>query len=679
MGRPWPRLCVFFVAVAVLATACGTSDTGAGTATTSTAIKAEAPTTTEAAPAARAASDTVREGATAPTVSAGDDATPQTPSGSDSGQDREAVPTTAAAPGETPAAGAEGERDSRDDEPSTASEPDETTVPEPPAESDSADVEENKAPTPTDAIVSQDVAIGETIRLHVGPSFADPDGDPLRYEASSSDESVVAASVSGGTVTITGVGAGAATVTVTAHDPRGLSVDQSFDVTARNVVVSVEISGATTLTSIGETSNLSLTAAMSDGSRQTVEDALVQWQSSDPWVASVSEGLVTAVGGGIATVTAGYEQQTADVLVSARIAVEGPRTVRVVYAVPADREFRSDYHDAIQHAILDVQSWYRHQLDGLTFSFYGSIPERCRMPEPDGFFGRENWRKVVEGVQHCAPVEAGTSTFVWIVYADVLDECDTPGYGELGAGGGGLTIVPRQDLEGLIGKQGLMFCGPEGPYDAPLGRWTGGIAHELGHAFSLPHPPGCDEGLPTCDTGALLQNGYESYPNTYLRFDDKETLLRSAFIDGSPLGASTVPAGHRIAVRGTVVDPGGAHVEGVRVSLSVEPFWSWAQADVDGTFEITLSEDASGSATVSVHAGQAADCRWLGYHAPGGLTTVRDAATTVPVSTDGATEIRIELPARPDELCGAPRSLRGTVVESDGTPARGLGLTAFEN
>ena len=706
MSRPWPRLCVFFVAVAVMATACGTSDTDAGAATTltttaaetPTTTAAETPTTTEAAPAARAASDTVREGATAPTVSAGDDATPQTPSGSDPGEDREAVPATAAAPGETPEAAAEGERDSRDDgpstasepdettapeppsdEPSTASEPDETTVPEPPAESDSADVEENRAPTPTYAIDSQDVAIGETMRLHAGPYFADPDGDPLRYEAVSSDESVVAASVSGGTVTITGVGAGAATVTVTAHDPSGLSVEQSFDVTARNLVVSVEVSGATTLTSIGETSNLSLTATMTDGSRRTVEDALVRWGSSDVMVVTVSEGTLTAVGGGIATVTAGYEQQTADVTVSVRIAVEGPRTVRVVYAVPSDREFRADYHDAIQHAILDVQSWYRRQLDGLTFSFYSAIPERCRMTEPDGFFGRENWRKVVEGVQHCAPVEAGTSTFVWIVYADVLDECDTPGEGELGRGGAGLTIVARQDLEGLIGKQGLMFCGPEGPYDAPLGRWTGGIAHELGHAFSLPHPPGCDEGLLTCDIRALLQNGYEIYPDTYLRFDDKETLLRSAFIDGAPLSARDATAGRRAVVRGTVVDPDGAPVEGVRLSLSVEPFWSWTQTDTDGTFEITLPEDASGSATVSMHAGHAADCRWLGYHAPGGLTAARDAATMLPVSTDGATEIRIELPARPDELCGAPTSLRGTVVESDGTPARGLGLTAFNN
>ena len=32
-----------------------------------------------------------------------------------------------------------------------------------------------------------------------------------------------------------------------------------------------------------------------------------------------------------------------------------------------------------------------------------------------------------------------------------------------------------------------------------LGRWIGGLAHELGHALGLLHPPGCEEGLASCD------------------------------------------------------------------------------------------------------------------------------------------------------------------------------------
>ena len=37
---------------------------------------------------------------------------------------------------------------------------------------------------------------------------------------------------------------------------------------------------------------------------------------------------------------------------------------------------------------------------------------------------------------------------------------------------------------------------------------------------------------------------------------------------------------------------------GVRVSLSLEPFWNWAQTDVDGTFEVSLPAAASGAAVV---------------------------------------------------------------------------------
>ena len=60
--------------------------------------------------------------------------------------------------------------------------------------------------------------------------------------------------------------------------------------------------------------------------------------------------------------------------------------------------------------------------------------------------------------------------------------------------------------------------------------WIGGLAHELGHAFGLPHPPGCDEGWNGCDADALMWAGYAyDYPDTYLTEADKLTLLGSPF------------------------------------------------------------------------------------------------------------------------------------------------------
>ena len=204
--------------------------------------------------------------------------------------------------------------------------------------------------------------------------------------------------------------------------------------------------------------------------------------------------------------------------------------VRVLYAAPRDREFRSDYSQGIQNALVDFQFWLRRELEGRTFSLSSITPEQCRLSENANFYSRgDAWDKVLSGVQHCAPVRGDTSVFAWVIYVDVEEACDEPQ--ELGAGGPGLTILPRWDLEGLANPGPYTEC-DEGPYDGHLGRWTGGLGHELGHAFGLPHPPGCDEDSPTCDIDALMWLGYVSYPNTYLRDDEKAILLASPFIGG---------------------------------------------------------------------------------------------------------------------------------------------------
>jgi hypothetical protein len=82
-------------------------------------------------------------------------------------------------------------------------------------------------------------------------------------------------------------------------------------------------------------------------------------------------------------------------------------------------------------------------------------------------------------------------------------------------------------MDGLVGARYFDDCGIE--YVFPPNRYVGGLGHELGHAFGLSHPPGCDQGLPTCDYNALMWAGYAAYPNTYLRPDEKSILLASEF------------------------------------------------------------------------------------------------------------------------------------------------------
>jgi hypothetical protein len=58
----------------------------------------------------------------------------------------------------------------------------------------------------------------------------------------------------------------------------------------------------------------------------------------------------------------------------------------------------------------------------------------------------------------------------------------------------------------------------------------GGLAHELGHTFGLPHPVPCPGGS---SDSAEMCLGYITYPNTYLLPADKAILDASPFL--SPL------------------------------------------------------------------------------------------------------------------------------------------------
>ncbi|WP_423930432.1 hypothetical protein [Candidatus Palauibacter sp.] len=151
------------------------------------------------------------------------------------------------------------------------------------------------------------------------------------------------------------------------------------------------------------------------------------------------------------------------------------------------------------------------------------------MAEDHAFFLNQSTKAwlafaVSNAVKDCADIADG-SYHAWVVYTDLMEPCG-PVYG-LGRGGNSNAWLGAWDLVGLTDPE-YSHCGQRiyGP-----NRWIGGLAHEMGHAFGLPHPPGCDEGLSTCDHGALMATGYADWPNTYLRDDEKEVLLEGRFMN----------------------------------------------------------------------------------------------------------------------------------------------------
>ena len=114
-----------------------------------------------------------------------------------------------------------------------------------------------------------------------------------------------------------------------------------------------------------------------------------------------------------------------------------------------------------------------------------------------------------------------------MIYIDAAFDCQ--GGGELGRADAGVAIVHRGDLEGLLNPDTFSLC--DYPRRGTYG-WQGGLAHELGHAFGLKHPPGCDAGAPSCDVDALMWLGfYWDYPDdTYFTDEDIAILESSPFI-----------------------------------------------------------------------------------------------------------------------------------------------------
>ncbi|MXW56479.1 MAG: hypothetical protein F4Z59_07385 [Gemmatimonadales bacterium] len=89
----------------------------------------------------------------------------------------------------------------------------------------------NRAPRPLGSIPAQAIRTGDTAAVDVSAHFADPDGDPLTYSASSSDVGIASVRVVGATIELTGGREGVAEIAVTAADPGGLSATLSFQAT----------------------------------------------------------------------------------------------------------------------------------------------------------------------------------------------------------------------------------------------------------------------------------------------------------------------------------------------------------------------------------------------------------------------------------------------------------------
>ena len=246
-----------------------------------------------------------------------------------------------------------------------------------------------------------------------------------------------------------------------------------------------------------------------------------------------------------------------------------PKLVRLIYLVPSDRVLRNDYRTGITNSILHLQTFYQNELgNGLRFTLHDPIVESYTLSHPAEYYRSTPssqtspqylwfWENVV--IEGLTLTGGGFNdpNNRWIFYIDADLLC-----GQVIGGATGVSVMAKNDFRGLVGEQNVPACPAELPDNGGYFRWVGGAAHEIGHSFGLPHPPGCG-GPGGCTGGStaansLMWSGYAIYPNTYFLSSDKLTLLSTGFFANNSL----------ISVSGRVTRGDGRGVAGARLTLT---------------------------------------------------------------------------------------------------------------
>jgi hypothetical protein len=201
--------------------------------------------------------------------------------------------------------------------------------------------------------------------------------------------------------------------------------------------------------------------------------------------------------------------------------------VHCVYIVPSDKEDRASAEMA--NAFLHLQAWYRWQLAGKTFDLTDPIVQVCHSEHDSSWYSTFTedpsaphsewyWANAQRDARDLAGARFYMPDDTWAVYLDAEPEPDQHA-GGASVNGSGICVLTQSDIDALLGQHPTWT----------LCREIGGLGHEVGHTFGLPHPPAGQE-----FGRAIMGTGYMTYPDCILTDADKIHLNANQFFHYRP-------------------------------------------------------------------------------------------------------------------------------------------------